>query len=73
MKYKWTRITESVYEHLVERCNFTPVELRILESRRKGKSLSCVADELGYSERHLRRISNDVLAKIEKENQKHTS
>jgi hypothetical protein len=37
-RFKWTSITESEFERLVERCNFTPVELQILELRRKGTS-----------------------------------
>ena len=67
MRFKWTSITESEFERLVERCNFTPVELQILELRRKGKTPLEVAIEINYSERQIYNLSKDVVVKIRKE------
>jgi DNA-binding NarL/FixJ family response regulator len=67
MRFKWTSVTESEFERLVERCNFTPIELQILELRRKGKSPLQVADKMKFSERQIYRISCEVVVKIKKE------
>jgi len=67
MRFKWTSITESEFERYVERCNFTDTELRILELRRKGFTPVATALKIGYSERQMRRISADIVEKIEKE------
>ena len=67
MKFKWTSITESEFEWNVERCNFTPTELRLLELRRKGVSPLEVAEKIGYSEAQMYRFSAAVAVKISKE------
>jgi len=67
MRFKWTSVTESEFERLVERCNFTPVELQILELRRKGCTPVAVALKTNYSERQVYNLSKDVLVKIRKE------
>ena len=67
MRFKWTSITESEFERYVERCNFTDIELQILELRRKGFTPVATALKIGYSERQMRRISADIVEKIEKE------
>ncbi|MCL2078187.1 MAG: hypothetical protein FWH08_07280 [Oscillospiraceae bacterium] len=67
MKFRWTSITESEFKRLVERCNFTPVEMRILELRRKGHTPVAVSMKINYSERQVFNLSNDVLEKIFKE------
>ena len=67
MRFKWTSITESERERFVERCNFTPVELRIFELRRKGCTPEKVAQKTKFSERQIYRISREILEKIIKE------
>ena len=67
MRLKWTSITESEFEHFIARCNFTPVELRILRLRRKGCTPTKVAEKIGYSEAQMYRLSADIIAKIKKE------
>jgi len=67
MRFKWTSVTESEFERLVERCNFTPIELQILQLRRKGKTPLQVALDTNYSERQIYNLSNDVVVKIRKE------
>ena len=67
MRFKWTSVTQSEFERFVERCNFTPTELRILELRRKGLTPVAVAGEIGYGEAQMYRISAVVVEKIRKE------
>lgn len=67
MRFKWTSITESEFERFVERCNFTPIELKILELRRKDVAPADVADEIGYCERQMFNISREIVEKIKKE------
>ena len=64
MRFKWTSITESEFERLVERCNFTPAELRIFELRRKDKTPVAVAFETHYCERQIYRISKAIIEKV---------
>jgi len=66
-KFGWTRVTESEFERLLERCNFTEMEQRIFEMRRKGKSLELIAYEVGYSVRQIKNISAVIVKKITKE------
>ena len=67
MKFRWTGITETEYERLVARCNFTLVEHEILKMRRKSIALDVIADKIGYSQRQMHNISNIVIEKILKE------
>ena len=64
MKYKFTSITESKFEKLVERCNFTEVELQIVNLRRKGRTPDEVSVEIGYSPRQTARHTKNAVAKI---------
>jgi len=66
-RLKWTSITESEFEWLIVRCNFTPLELQILQLRRKDTSPIAIADKLGYCETHIYRISAEIVSKIRKE------
>ena len=67
MKFKWTDITESEYKRLVKRCNFTAVELQILDLRRKGIAPDEVAEKVFYTERQMYRISKTIVSKIKRE------
>jgi DNA-binding NarL/FixJ family response regulator len=66
-RLKWTSITESEFEHYVERCNFTPAELQILQLRRKGASPVAVALKMNYSDKNIYRISAEIIKKMNKE------
>jgi hypothetical protein len=67
MRFKWTRVTESEFKRLVERCNFTPIELQIFEMRRKSCKIVEIAFKTDYSDRQIIRISHEIVAKINHE------
>jgi DNA-binding NarL/FixJ family response regulator len=66
-RFKWTSITESEFERLVKRCNFTPEELQILKLRRKGYTPVAVGLKTTYCERQVYRISRSIVEKIMRE------
>ena len=51
-------------EYFRQNCNFTELELAVFNRRAKGMSLELIAEELGYSFDHIRKISVKVNKKI---------
>jgi DNA-binding MarR family transcriptional regulator len=62
--FRWKRLTETDIERLTIVCNLTVTEQRILELRRKETSSEVIADEIGYTRRHMTRLSRRLLEKI---------
>ena len=67
MKFVWKRINNAEFKRLSESHKFTPLELKIINLRRKEKPLTFISDNLNYSERHIRRLSEIIIEKIFKE------
>ena len=55
------------YQKFIVQCPFTDEELKILEMRRKGKSIIQVSMELNLSDRTVERRIKSICKKIIKE------
>lgn len=55
------------YQKFIAQCPFTDEELKILEMRRKGKSIIQVSMELNLSDRTVERRIKSICRKIIKE------
>lgn len=51
-------------DYLRSKCNFTDMELAVFERRARNMTIGCIAEELGYSPDHVKKISQRVNRKI---------
>lgn len=56
--------TKTEYEKFVNECPFTDDEVKILEYRRRGKSVTYMAMEMALSERTIKRRIKSIHNKI---------
>ena len=59
--------SKSEYEYFIENCNFTDRQKKILDMRRKGKSIIEISMTLYLSERTINREIKHIKRKILKE------
>jgi len=59
--------TKKEYDCLIERCCFTDEELKVLDMRRRGKSICYMSIKLNLSERTIKRRIKSAYKKILKE------
>lgn len=55
------------YQRFMERCPFTDEEIKVLELRRRGKSVVQISIGLNLSTRTVDRRIKDIIRKINKE------
>ena len=55
------------YQKFIDICPFSDEELKILDMRRRGKSIIQISDEMAISDRTVSRRIGSIIQKINKE------
>lgn len=56
--------SKTEYEYFISECCFTDEELKVLNLRRRGKSIICIAYELQMSESTVSRRIKSIVKKM---------
>lgn len=63
---KFSELTKSELEHIIENANFTEEELRIFKLLSQGRSITEIAMRLSVCDRTVNRKINKIKSKINK-------